>query len=268
MTLPNFLIIGAAKAGTTSLYHYLDQHPDVFMSPIKETNYFAFRPNGDPYGREIRFPVRTADEYRRLFRSVTSEQAIGEASPLYLEYPETASKIHDCLPNIRLIVILREPADRALSAYSMRRRKGWEKGQAEDVITPDSHYVQNSLYYARLRSYFEFFPAEHIHLLLFDDLQLKTLVAVQNIFGFIGVNSQFEPNFQRRHNAGGEPRSEWLNQLLYSPFLRTWLHPVVPRTIRAYLRKIWRHNLVTPPDRTRSRLARPRPAAGPPAPAP
>jgi len=88
MTMPNFLVIGAAKAGTTSLYHYLNEHPQVFMSPIKETNFFAF--NGERLdGRSRRsretFPVQTLEEYENLFAGSAGARAVGEVSPLYLE---------------------------------------------------------------------------------------------------------------------------------------------------------------------------------------
>jgi hypothetical protein len=248
MPSPNFLIIGAAKAGTTSLYYYLNQHPDVFMSPIKETNYFAFRTDGDLYDREIVFPVRTSDEYRQLFEGVGSEHAIGEASPLYLEYPHVAARIHQSLPEVRLLVILREPAERALSAYAMRWRKGWEHRDVQDAVTPGSHYVQNGLYCARLKPYFDLFPKEHMHVMLFDDLQNDSLPTVQSVFRFIGVDPGFAPETQQRHNIGGVPKSMMLNQVLYNKYLRNSLRPVVPARMRVFLRNLWRRNLAPAPD--------------------
>lgn len=250
MTVPNFLIIGAAKAGTSSLYRYLEQHPDVFMSPIKETNYFVFQTIGDLYGREFRFPVRTTEDYRQLFEGVASERAIGEASPLYLSYPEVAARIHHSLPDVRVLAILREPAERAVSAYAMRRRKGWEQGEAEDAITPSSHYVQNGLYHARLKPYFDLFPKEQIHVMLFDDLQKDPLSTVQTFFRFMDVDPRFEPDTQQRHNVGGLPKSMMLNQVLYNQYLRNSLRPVVPVSIRVFLRNLWRRNLAPAPDLT------------------
>ena len=118
MTLPNFIIIGAAKAGTTALYWYLAEHPDVFMSPVKETFYFAYGVDaagkllyGDPAVH--RFPVKTLSAYEALFARANGALAIGEASPIYLECPQAAERIRAVIPDARLICSLRHPVDRA-----------------------------------------------------------------------------------------------------------------------------------------------------------
>lgn len=101
--MPTFLIIGAAKSGTTSLHQYLDQHPDVFMSPVKETNYFAFCDGipefqGPWAGLARQYSVMDLESYRRLFSAGASHRARGEASPQYLFRPGTAERIHRQLP--------------------------------------------------------------------------------------------------------------------------------------------------------------------------
>src|SRR5689334_24224361 len=117
VTLPNFIVIGAAKAGTTALYWYLAEHPAVFMSPVKETNYFAYGVDaaghllyGDP--EHHTFPVRTLAEYEQLFAEAAGQRAIGEASPIYLECPQAAQRIRDLLPAAQLICALRHPVER------------------------------------------------------------------------------------------------------------------------------------------------------------
>ena len=97
--LPNFLIIGAAKAGTTSLYHYLQQHPDVHMSAVKEPNYFCFDEQPPEYA-----PIRTLSDYEKLFGSAASALAVGEASTQYLNSVVTPQRIADLLPRAKLIV--------------------------------------------------------------------------------------------------------------------------------------------------------------------
>ena len=122
MKLPNFVVIGAAKAGTTALYWYLQEHPEVFMSPLKETNFFAY--GVDPEGRLLygdpelhRFPIKNLDAYADLFAGAGDEKAVGEASPIYLECPEAAGRIQQLLPEARIICGLRDPVDRAYSDY-------------------------------------------------------------------------------------------------------------------------------------------------------
>lgn len=131
--LPNFLIIGASKAGTTSLYDYLDQHPDIYMSPRKETNFFA-RVNGDPgyyepvdeLRKRLRRPIKTLEAYQALFARVANEKAIGEASPWYLLEDQVPERIQDYIRQVKLIAILRNPVEQAYSLFQDYIRAGKE----------------------------------------------------------------------------------------------------------------------------------------------
>src|SRR5688572_27472269 len=130
MRLPDFLVVGAAKAGTISLYHYLAQHPDVFMSPVNECNFFALETAN--WDREYLGPVdrfyidqhcvRNLDAYHRLFEAARAGSVIGECSPLYLFSDVAPARIHAHIPNAKIIVILRQPIDRAFSNYQHLRR--------------------------------------------------------------------------------------------------------------------------------------------------
>ena len=122
MNMPTFLIIGAMKAGTTSLYHYVGQHPQIYMSPVKEPQFFTFENEAlDFHGpgdwhitHQI---VKDLENYRKLFQGVTEERAIGEASTVYLYSSRTAERIHSYIPDAKLIAILRDPVERAYSNY-------------------------------------------------------------------------------------------------------------------------------------------------------
>src|SRR3712207_1803805 len=125
MTMPNFFIIGAQKAGTTSLYHYLKQHPQVYMSPVKEPFFFNHEigPDGEVLKERFGGPGRSRnpkfanlEEYCTLFEAVRDEEAIGEASVLYICVPGTAERIERYAPGAKAIALLRDPADRAYSA--------------------------------------------------------------------------------------------------------------------------------------------------------
>ena len=144
MTMPNFLIVGAAKAGTSSLYYYLDQHPQVFMSSIKEPRFFA--PElytdyiKDPYrsgAKEHRSTPMSLEEYQSLFDAVTDEVAIGEASTEYLYVPKTPERIKQLIPDVRLIMVLRDPAERAFSAFCYQVRDGCEKLTFEQALAAE-----------------------------------------------------------------------------------------------------------------------------------
>src|ERR671929_75877 len=121
MTMPNFFIIGAMKSGTTALYYYLEQHPEVYMSPVKEPNFFCSQEqkNGADAVTDIR-------AYERLFRGVLGETAVGEASHCYLYEPRAAAAIRRCVPEAKLLAILRNPIDRAFSHFLHMVRTGSE----------------------------------------------------------------------------------------------------------------------------------------------
>ncbi|MEQ8999686.1 MAG: sulfotransferase domain-containing protein [Coleofasciculus sp. B1-GNL1-01] len=120
ITLPNVLVIGAAKAGTTTVYQYLKQHPQVYMSPRKEPHFFS--KNGTK-----NYPIPTLEDYQALFQGASDEIAIGEASTSYLTHSKAAERIQCHIPNAKLIAILRDPAYRTYSLYIMLLMLGKRK---------------------------------------------------------------------------------------------------------------------------------------------
>ena len=190
--LPNFLVIGAAKAGTTALYWYLAEHPAVFMSRVKETNYFAYGVDGQGklvYGDPDvhQFPVKTIADYEALFADAGDARAVGEASPIYLECPQAPGRIRATLPDVRLVCCLRHPVERAYADYLMylwRRGRRFEPARdlTPDAVwaRPDSRWMDVSRYHAQLARYYETFPRDRIHVFLFDDLKRSTVDAVQD----------------------------------------------------------------------------------------
>lgn len=223
MTLPNFLIVGAAKAGTTSLYEYLRQHPDVFMSPLKEPGYYW---SEAPTLEDA--PIRTAEEYARLFAGVTTERAIGEATPRYLQSPTAAARIQRDCPDARIIVALRNPADRAYSSYLGRVRDGREPRPVDEAMQPDTYYFETSLYYESLSRFFERFA--RIKVVLFDDLRADSKAVMRDLYTFLDVDPAFEPDVSIRHNKAAVPRSAWMNAL----FIRStgFLRRIAPPFLR------------------------------------
>lgn len=254
MTLPNFLIIGAAKSGTSSLYMYLKQHPEIFMSPVKEPHYFSYddeskmtKGPGDP----IPNAITDLPTYEALFDDVTSEKAIGEASTSYLYREEAAQRIHDMLPDAKLITILRNPAERAFSAYMHVVRDKREDSQdfAEalrkeekrkaDGWEPIWHFTSVGHYYYQLKRYYDLFSHQQIKVFLYDDLQKNLPGLLREIYQFLEVDPDFIPGSTARYNVSGEIRSKKLHQI------SKWLFSK-PNPIRWLSRKIipekWRLN--------------------------
>ncbi len=225
MTLPNFLVIGSGRAGTTSLYNYLGQHPEIYMSSIKETNFWAYLVEGlrddelDRAGESIVFPVRSLREYEGLFEGAASEKAIGEISPRYMASKDTALAIAGHLPRVKLIAILRDPVERAYSSYLFHRRDGREMRMFEKAIEEEEsgtasdalrygqrHYVGLGYYHRLLEPYFELFP-ERIAVFLFDDLRSDPLGLMRDLFSFLEVRPSFVPDMSVRYNVSGIPTS-------------------------------------------------------------
>ena len=209
MTLPNFLIIGAAKSGTTSLYQYLRQHPEIFMSAVKETNWFAYEGQ-----RESCYCVRTDEKYARLFDGVTAQRAVGEASPQYMKSAVAAERIAGRLPSVRLVAILRDPVERAYSGYLHSLREAVERRSVDEAMRPGSRYVDHGLYYQQLSRYFERFDLGRINVTLYDDLAADPSVVMRSLYAFLGVDEAFAVDVSTRHNAGAIPRLPILNWML------------------------------------------------------
>ena len=219
MTMPNFLIIGAARGGTTTLHYVLNQHPEIYMSPIKETEFFW------AYGEQINFDgpgvvwiknrmITDLGNYQKLFKGVTTETAVGESSARYLSHPRSAQLIHQFIPDVKLIVSLRQPADRAFSAFVQARRDGiepcedfsealaQERKGLRDSWTKGG-YLNRGFYYVELKRYFQFFDRDQMHISLFEDLSDHTEQVLSSIFNFLNVDNKFIPDATRPHNASG-----------------------------------------------------------------
>jgi hypothetical protein len=243
VTLPNFLVIGAPKAGTTSLHLHLRAHPQVFMPELKEPRFFGYEGEGE----RMKFPIRTLEEYEALFAGVTGETAIGEATPHYLVYPRAAERIRDLLPRARLIASLRDPVERAYSVYQMNlRNKGVNEG-VPFVRAMETDRNLRETYADMLRRYFDRFPPERIAVILLEDLERDPAATMQGLYRFLGVDPDFRPDLGKIANPGGEPRSKLLHRLLTDPRLRGLSRTALPAPVVERLRALRSRNLAKAP---------------------
>lgn len=264
MTLPNFLIIGAAKSGTTALYHYLKQHPQVYMSPQKETNYFAFEgqrvcfngPGDEGTSDSIITSLRS---YEDQFADVSNETAIGEASPWYLYSERTADNVYRRIPDTKLIAVLRNPVDRAYSSYLHVRRHGreslsFEKGllAEEDRIAqgwePIWHYKRVGFYSEQVERFVGRFGPDQTRLYLYDDFLDDPAGTMKNIYEFLGVDPGFVADTSMRPNVTGVPKSKLLGRLVFEPnVLKSAARKFVPGHLRYEMsQRLGRRLLVKP----------------------
>ena len=210
--LPSFIIIGAGKCGTTSMYTYLNQHPQIYLCPRKETYFFVpepIRSKLKPWGA-----ITEIEEYNNLFTNASSDHVIGEISTTYYQYAESAKLIQQKLPQTKIIAILRDPATRAFSDYQMHYRKGNESESFNDLLFSDNRFIKPGFYYSELIPYFEVFPRDQIKIFLFEDLIEDSQKMISDLFDFIGVDANFVPDVSQKSRTGGLPKNQKLNLLL------------------------------------------------------
>jgi hypothetical protein len=217
---PNFIVIGAMKAATTSLYTYLKQHPDIFMTKVKEPMFFNnFNQNTDfkVLGNKSK-KVNSLLDYFSMFGSVKNESAIGEASPAYIYNENAPHLIKEHLPDVKIIAILRQPTDRAYSNFLHTKRADREnvnsfeqaikieKERISDNWSPLYHYIQKGFYSVQLKRYYNLFLKENIKVYLFEDVVKNPKETLKDIFKFLNVDENIEIDVSKKSNVSGTPK--------------------------------------------------------------
>jgi hypothetical protein len=254
-TWPNFFIIGAGKAGTTSLYYHLRQHPEIFMSRYKEPKFFALEGHpldfNGPHDERIRRGTTTdLADYLELFEAAREQKAIGEASTIYLGDPRAPGAIADRLPHAGIVAILRHPAERAFSAFLHLLRDGYEPLpsfeealEAEPQRASDGWYVQyqyrgRGFYGQHLQRYFDRFDPARIRIYLYEDFVDRPRWLLSDLFDFLGVDPGFRPDISPRHNVSGRVRSAGLQRWL------TRNHPF-KEALKNWIPERWGHRVIS-----------------------
>ncbi len=199
MALPTFFIIGAAKAGTTSLHYYLDQHPEVQMSATKEPHFFSGPENGVPYAMQR---VSRLEDYERLFDPAFGVR--GEASPSYSESPRrpgVPERIKERVPNAKLVYLVRDPVARTVSHYQHSVASGNQRRPLEEALedlSDHSYLICQSLYARQLELYLSQFPQESVLVVDQAELLANRDATLRQVFSFLEVDRDFtSPDFDR-----------------------------------------------------------------------
>jgi hypothetical protein len=238
--VPNFLVVGAAKSGTTWLYYCLKDHPEVFVSIPKELNFFS---------KDSNF-TKGPSWYQEYFKDVQGEVAIGEISPSYMFPPEIPSRIYDWNPHVKIIFILRNPIERAYSDFCMNLDHGIFTGNVDQELSKDKRIVQQGLYYQQIKRYLDFFPSKQILVTLYDDLKAHPDALISSIYTFLGVDSSFNPSsLTRKENAKKPlPKYKFAYNFLRSIYgqlagMNHWVKPLVDELKRKGLFNVF-YNLM------------------------
>lgn len=252
---PDFLVIGAARSGTTALYQYLAEHPGLFLTEPKEPHYFALAGTTPaftgPGDRETinRLAVPDREDYLRLYEAARPDQVRGEASVSTMYHPAAVSLVREMNPAARLVCMLRDPVDRAFSAYGFMRTRGWEPcGTFEEALADEPrriaegwhhiwHYTAMSRYGEQLHHVLDVFPREQVLVLRHEDMAADPDAVLTRVYAHLGVPPVRRTVAPDPHRSG-EPRSRFLGRVVSTHHpLKKLLSPVVPVSLRRRLRR-------------------------------
>ena len=258
---PNFFIVGAAKSGTTSLANYLSQHPDIYMPTIKEPKFFSVSDNTFPHkGRGDSMVdnnvIKERCTYEMLFKPGSGCKARGEASVDYLYFPTVAKKIKEYNPESNIIILLRNPVERAFSAYMHMVRDVREDLSFEDALEAEPYrksmnweffwyYSDLGFYSSQVKRYLEHFSRRQVHIILFESLKENPLKVIQRIYRLVGVDASFVPDISIKYNISGVPKKKWLHNIITQPnAIKSSIKLFFPTSFRRTLsRKLVQANL-------------------------
>lgn len=253
--MPDFVVIGAYKSGTTSLVDYLGRHEQVFMPWLQEPNYWAYeqdlphggpRPEVDSHSIYRRHRARTRTQYESLFADAPPGTITGECSPEYMRSPYACRRIREALPDVKLLAIVRNPVERAHSDYQAFVRDSLERESFAAAVRrpygtdPGNQYVATGFYGAQLQPYFDTFGSQNIKVMLTEDLQRDQAGTMHDVFAFLGVDpARWEPDTDLQRNVSGRPR----NPVVATAYrlrrrLRPVLKPIVPPGLQRRADKI------------------------------
>lgn len=240
MNKTNLFIAGAAKCGTTSLYHYLEGHPEIDMASVKEPNYFTWAQIEEQgmYYKGEKY-IKSEIAYANLFDSGESTKIRGEASVSYLFYPGTAERINLYNPDSRIIILIRNPAKRAFSHYLMDKRLGFVKKSLDEIFKdPESNrlhyqqYIELGLYYEQIKRYLQVFGSDRVKIYLSSELHTDRKRVLQEIFTFLDVNPDVNIDIDSQHNTSGEGKTALIRVLYKFRVLRKIIGVLLPKGMK------------------------------------
>ena len=238
-----FFIVGAPKAGTTSLFHYLNTHPEIKMSSAKEPNYFSDKELFDQglyYGTSR---IDTLQKYNSLFSGRKKEKLMGESSVSYLYYSEVPKRIKVYNTDSKIIVMLRNPVDRAFSHYLMDYRLGLTSESFESEFNKKiglkfQQYFLLGNYSSQVKRYIDVFGRENIHFIWYSDFKKNTSLELEKVFDFLSLNTNYCIDFNKVHNSFSMPKNNIVRKIYSIIWLRKVLVSLIPSTFISLIKSI------------------------------
>ncbi len=244
----NTFIVGAPKAGTTSLHYYLNQHTDVSMSSVKEPNFFSSKEVKSLFYNSK--CIDDSNDYHKLF-SIQKRQVIGEASVSYLFYENVPKRIYNYNSKAKIIIMLRQPIERAFSHYLMDCRLGFCSEKLEDIVANQQSYPQYfqqylelGNYYSQLKRYRDIFGEEQILVVLYDDFKTDTEKVMKDVFSFLKLEQQ-EIDFSIK-NPFLSPSNSLISKLYKFNVIRKGVKTIIPERLLSLIRSKYFSSMTKP----------------------
>jgi len=235
-TKPNFFIVGTPKSGTTSLFNYLEQHPNIFVPKIKEPHFFSAAEVANSY---YKTPIiNKLEDYLNLYKDASNLDALGDFSTTYLYNLKCAGEIKKFNSKSKIIILLRNPVERAISHYLMDLNLGYVRIPLMEILkNPVNYakyyeqYISRGYYSEQIKNYFNHFDTSNILIILSDDFFNNQGYIISNIFEFLEVDTAFKPNFEYIYNQYSVPKYSFVKLLKQSNTLNNALN-FIPKTIK------------------------------------
>jgi hypothetical protein len=263
---PNFFLVGAAKAGTTSIYAYLSQHPQVFFPAIKEPHFFTqVRPAPDQ--QYLIEAVSKRSSYLRLYARAGGHRVIGDASPSYLWHPQVPQRIRAEVPEAKIALVLRDPVERAYSHYLMDYREGAQsrpfyQALLNDMARPDKGWGVSYLYYElglyaeQVQRYLDMFKPERVKILMFDQFRRDPQLVLHELADFLRLDPVplAAIDTSRKYNSYAAPRNQLLRRIAGAKISRLLGQTLMPHWMGALIfERIFLRQAAKPPIDPRAR---------------
>lgn len=227
---PDFVVVGAPKCGTTSLYYYLKQHPEIYLPGLKELHYFSaakLKENtGGPGDKQvIRRVCEAEQDYERHFASAPEKSVKGEFSPSYFVYPETAEAIKKACGAIKILIMLRNPADKVFSQYchllkENRETLSFEKALAREGERADQgwndfwRFTWGSYYCERVKEFVRIFGRDKVKIILLEQFAIESSEVLHDLCNFLNIDPDFSFSIKTKFNPSGRPHSKLFSHIL------------------------------------------------------
>ena len=232
MKKPNFIIAGFPKCGTTSLHHYLSEHPQIFMPSQKELHFFTYEilsklKNGPKDGAVKKTQIQDSKKYLDFYRNVKNEIAVGDASPSYINYPNQFLKIKEYLEDPKFIIVLRDPINRAYSNYLHLKREQRETLTFKEAVNRENkrikdkysdfwYYKFNSTYYDKILKAKETF--KEVLIITSEELNENHVATMKKVYKFLDVDCNFiTKRKSNRFNKGGYYKKNLFTKIIFQP---------------------------------------------------